>query len=155
MTSNEQLIFDFYTAFQSKEAEKMVSIYSETIRFNDPAFGDLQGEDAKNMWRMLIENGTDLKIEFKITDSDQNWVTAHWEAYYTFSRTGRSVHNKIDATFTIENGEITNHVDTFNLWSWSKQAMGTTGWLLGWSEFFRKKLHKTTHKMLSKHSSKL
>jgi len=154
MTSNEQLIFDFYTAFQNRDSKKMVSHYANNIHFNDPGFGDLHGDDAKNMWRMLIENGTDLKIEFEITESKDNWVKAHWEAHYTFSKTGRSVHNKIDAAFIIENGKIVSHMDTFNLWSWSKQAMGTIGLLLGWSLFFRKKLHKTTQKMLSNYSSK-
>ena len=36
---------------------------------------------------------------------------AHWEADYTFSSTGRKVHNVIDATFEFEGGLIRAHRD--------------------------------------------
>tara|TARA_R110002050_G_scaffold204327_1_gene339679 strand:+ start:166562 stop:167029 length:468 start_codon:yes stop_codon:yes gene_type:complete len=154
MDSNSEIINRFYTAFQSKNAEGMVKFYANNITFEDPAFGKLNGEDAKNMWRMLCANSSDLELEFQITSSNGNQVTAHWEAKYTFSKTGRKVHNKIDATFFIANNEIISHVDQFDLWSWSQQAMGLTGFLLGWSDFFRKKLQKTTHQTLAKYTSK-
>jgi len=154
MNQNEQVIFNFYTAFQNLDAETMVSHYTDSIIFEDPGFGEIRGEDAKNMWRMLCKNAQDLNITFSITGSKGDKVTAHWDAEYTFSRTGRFVKNSIDATFTLENGKITDHRDHFNLWKWSQQALGTSGLLLGWSPFFRKKLHESTGLMLQKFGSK-
>ena len=48
-----QLIKDFYQAFAALDAETMASCYHKDILFEDPAFGVLKGEKAKNMWRML------------------------------------------------------------------------------------------------------
>jgi len=153
MNQNEQIVFDFYSAFQSLDAENMVKHYADNIQFEDPAFGKLPNEDAKNMWRMLCRNASDLKITFSILNSEGNLVNAHWDAQYTFSKTGRFVKNSIDATFTLENGKITNHLDQFNLWKWSKQALGLTGYLIGWSPFFKKKLQSSTNKLLQKFGS--
>ena len=51
--------------------------------------------------------------------------------FYTFNQTNRKVHNKISAIFIIENGLIVEHIDEFNLYNWSKQAIGIKGFLLG------------------------
>lgn len=154
MNQNEQIVFDFYTAFQHLDANKMISHYSDNIQFEDPAFGTLKGIDAKNMWRMLCENASDFSIQFQINSSTNNKVYAYWEAQYTFSKTGRQVLNKIHAEFTLSNGAITHHTDSFNLWVWSRQAMGLTGWFLGWSSLFKNKLHQTTRKALQKYTLK-
>ena len=154
MKTNTQIVTEFYTAFQNKDSKTMTSLYAENISFTDPAFGTLIGEDAKNMWRMLCENATDLKITFEVLEASSNMVKAHWEANYTFSRTGNRVHNKIDASLTIKEGLIESHVDQFNLWVWSQQALGTSGWLLGWSGAFKSKLQKQTKKLLANYKSK-
>ena len=44
----------FYQAFHERKAEEMVSHYHKDIVFSDPGFGTLKGEEAANMWRMLI-----------------------------------------------------------------------------------------------------
>ena len=146
-------IKQFYTAFQNKEAEKMVTLYDDNVLFQDPAFGQLKGEEAKNMWRMLCSSAKDLKITFELLEADDDIIKVHWEANYTFSKTGRRVHNKIDAEFIFKNGLIIKHTDHFNLWIWSQQALGISGWLLGWSSFFRQKMHKSTRKLLAEYSS--
>jgi len=43
------LIEKFYTAFQNKDAEIMISCYHDDIIFCDPAFGEINGDDAKAM----------------------------------------------------------------------------------------------------------
>ena len=153
MEKNIDIITNFYTAFSNQDAKGMVKYYADNVIFEDPAFGKLKGEEAKNMWRMLCQNAKDLKVEFEVTGTDSNWVKVHWEAKYPFSKTGRFVHNKIDALIIIEDGLIVKHTDVFNLWQWSRQAMGISGLLLGWSSFFRAKMQKTTHELLSKYSS--
>lgn len=148
----ENVIEKFYTAFKNLDAEKMVIHYHDDIVFEDPAFGVLKGEHAKNMWRMLCssQNGKDFKINTSKINCDANKGSVHWEAHYTFSKTGRNVHNKIDAEFELKDGKIIRHVDRFDLHEWSKQALGFKGALLGWSSFFKKKLNLQTNQLLSK-----
>lgn len=150
------IIQSFYQAFADQNAEKMVSFYSDDIEFTDPAFGTLKGERARNMWRMLIESqkGKKFDVTFSDVKEDDQGGSAHWEAKYTFSQTGRSVHNKIDANFVIKDGKITKHIDQFNTRSWASQAMGFKGWLLGGTTFFQKKLNAQTNKLLNNWEAK-
>ncbi len=76
-------------------------------------------------------------------------VTAHWEPVYSFSQTGRHVHNIIDAEFEFKDGKIIRHIDTFDFWRWSKQALGAPGLLLGWSSFLRNKVSTMAAKSLT------
>mgnify|MGYP001399064294 CR=1 FL=1 len=140
------IITEFYTAFANHDYKGMVACYHDEVEFSDPAFGTLKGDQAKAMWKMLIERSEGkLKVEFSnITDN-----SAHWEAYYVFSKTGRNVHNKIDARFEFKDGKIYRHHDHFNLWKWSSQALGLSGLLLGYTSFFRDKLQTQTRKLLS------
>lgn len=85
------------------------------------------------MWRMLTERGKDLEVSFRDVTADGDGTTrAHWEATYTFSGTGRRVHNVIDAVFEIRDGKVVRHVDTFDLWRWMRMALGPKGVVLGW-----------------------
>ncbi|HET8803851.1 MAG TPA: nuclear transport factor 2 family protein, partial [Aequorivita sp.] len=119
-------------------------------------FGVLRGEEAKNMWRMLCQ--TQRGKEFKVITSNIEYTPeagkARWEAFYTFNKTGRKVHNIIYATFKFKDGKIIHHVDRFNLYKWSKQAMGLKGILVGWTSFFRKKLNNQTRFLLSEFQKK-
>jgi limonene-1,2-epoxide hydrolase len=152
MATSENLIEKFYNAFQRLDAETMVSCYHDDIRFEDPAFGVLNGVQAKNMWRMLCnsQKGKDFKV--KVSSIAYNDVTgkATWEAFYTFSKTERKVHNLIEANFELQDGKIIVHTDHFNLYRWSRQAFGITGLLMGWTSFFRKKLQQQTRQLLFK-----
>jgi ketosteroid isomerase-like protein len=132
------LIEQFYRAFQRKDAEEMASLYTDDVRFSDPAFGPLEGEHARNMWRMLAARATDLELTFSnVTDG-----SAHWEARYTFTQTGRKVHNVIDARFQFRDGKIARHDDHFDFWRWSRQALGPAGLLLGWTPLLQKAVRK-------------
>jgi hypothetical protein len=93
------LIETFYTAFQQRDAATMISCYHDDITFTDPAFGELKGDDAKAMWKMLCGNATDLRIEYSNITASLKKGSAHWEAWYSFSKTGRKVHNVIEAVF--------------------------------------------------------
>ena len=147
------LIFKFYTAFTNLDGNEMANCYHNDIIFEDPAFGILEGERAAAMWKMLCESqkGKDFKIEFSNIEASNYGGSAHWEAYYTFSKTGRKVHNKIDAQFEFKDGLIYRHQDKFNLHNWAKQAMGIKGLLFGSTGFFEKKLHNQTNSMLDKY----
>ncbi len=118
----------------------MQACYADNATFNDAVFKNLNSEQVKAMWEMLILKGKDLRIEFSNISSDGNNVKAHWDAYYTFSATGKKVVNNIDARFEIENVKIVKHTDTFDFHTWSTQALGIKGFLLGWTTFLRKKV---------------
>lgn len=128
----------FYEAFSKRDAEGMVKHYADDVRFSDPVFENLEGEEAKNMWRMLCERGKDLVVE----PSDITESSAHWDAHYTFGLTGRKVLNRIDATFTFEGDKIKTHTDVFDLWKWTRMAIGVPGVLMGWAPFFQNALRK-------------
>lgn len=153
----EELITKFYTAFKNLDAETMVSYYHDDIVFEDPAFGVLKGEHAKNMWLMLLasQKGKDFKVTFSDVKANKNSGTALWEAKYVFSKTGRHVHNKVSAYFEFKDGLIIKHTDTFNLHKWASQAIGLKGKLLGGTNFFKRELQKQTNSLLDKFEAQL
>ena len=150
------IISNFYAAFSDLDAEAMVAHYHDEIVFQDPAFGELKGERAKNMWKMLCESqkGKDFRVEYFDVSSNGIKAKAKWEAHYNFSQTGRKVHNKINASFTFKDGLIVRHDDSFNLQNWAKQAMGFKGLILGGTGFFKRKLNAQTNRMLDKYEAK-
>lgn len=131
-TANAALIERFYEAFARQDGETMAGCYEPGAHFHDPVFEDLHGDEVGSMWRMLCARATDLEVVHSDVEADAETGSAHWEADYTFS-TGRAVHNVIDASFRFENGLIADHRDRFDLYAWSRQALGPVGVLLGWS----------------------
>ena len=148
------LIQRFYEAFAQRNAEAMAECYHEDAIFNDPAFVNLDSKEVKAMWKMLCEAGRDLKITCSDIKTTAQEGSCTWEATYTFSRTGRKVHNIIRASFVFKDGKILKHTDTFDFYRWSKQALGLTGWLLGWTGFMQKKVQETAKKSLDKYMSR-
>lgn len=143
MHINEQIIHKFYEAFAQKDFNAMAECYHPEAIFKDEAF-DLKGsKQIGSMWRMLIERGTDLRMEFSNIQANDSTGKAHWEAWYTFSSTGNKVHNIIDANFTFKDGKILNHRDSFNFYRWSAQSLGITGKLLGWTGYLHQKVRAT------------
>ncbi len=132
MHPHAQLVDTFYAAFAKRDAEAMVACYHPKIHFSDPVFQDLHGPRAGNMWRMLCERATTLRVTHSGVTADDSTATARWEAHYDFTATGRKVHNIIDARFELADGKIIRHADTFDLWRWAGMALGPKGKLLGW-----------------------
>jgi ketosteroid isomerase-like protein len=148
---NELLVERFYTAFQNKDAAGMQACYADDVVFTDPAFGMLHGDNAKQMWGMLLERGKDLKIDFSDIKDNGKTITASWQAQYAYGPKKRKVDNQIKARFWVLNGKIIRHVDRFDLWKWSRQALGPMGFVLGWSGYFKQKLQSKTRAMLKKY----
>ncbi|RSK38546.1 nuclear transport factor 2 family protein [Mangrovimonas spongiae] len=148
----ENTINAFYKAFNNLDAETMVSYYHDDIVFKDPAFGTLKGHHAKNMWRMLCQSQKNK--DFKVTAYNITNSSATWEAFYTFSKTKRKIHNTVNAKFMFQDGKIISHTDTFNLYKWSKQALGLKGTLIGWTPFFKTQFQQQTNKLLHQFEQK-
>jgi hypothetical protein len=148
--TNDQLISDFYTAFNSGDYIQMQQAYHADATFYDPVFQDLSAVQVKAMWQMLLTSSKDLKVICSEIKSNELSGSCRWDAWYTFSRTGRKVHNIIYARFQFKDGRIFRHEDRFNFWRWSRQALGFSGLLLGWTSAVRNKVRSTAKSSLDK-----
>lgn len=155
---SQKTIEAFYAAFARLDGEAMQRFYAEGARFDDEAFSLSGPREIGGMWRMLCDatkSKPESKAHWKLEVSAITDRSAHWDAHYLFSATGRSVINRIDAEFEFDaNGLITKHRDRFDFWAWSRQALGAPGLLLGWSPFLRSKVRAQAAANLKRYLTK-
>lgn len=150
-----QLIEKFYFSFASADIAEMHKCYHPEVIFQDPIFGKLIGDDARDMWQMLIEKSQgEMDIRFSKLKVFENDGSAEWRANYLFSTTNREVKNYVHAKFVFKDGLIYHHNDYFNLYTWSKQAFGFKGVLLGWTPFFKNKVQQQALQSLHSYQRK-
>jgi ketosteroid isomerase-like protein len=154
MNDNEKLIQHFYNSFAQRDYKAMQDCYADDATFSDEAFQNLNSAQVKAMWEMLIKRGKDLEIRFQNVSADEKSGSAEWIANYTFSQTGNKVENHIKANFEFANGKIVKHIDSFDFYRWSSQALGLTGKLLGWTSFLQKKVSEKAMKNLAEFMEK-
>ena len=140
MHPNADLITRFYSAFADNDYVTMASCYADDAVFEDPVFGELDAEGARAMWRMFCTSGNDIELSFDDVVADDVSGSARWEARYEFPKTGRDVHNKISASFAFRDGLIVRHDDHFDLYRWTRMALGPIGTVLGWSPMVQGKV---------------
>jgi hypothetical protein len=156
MHSNAKTLIRFYKAFAQLDAATMASCYAENASFQDPAFTLKGREQIGGMWNMLCSATKDKgmahwKLEFSDIQADDAKGSAHWEAHYLFSATGKNVHNIIDGKFSFTpDGFIATHNDHFDFWRWSRQALGLPGLLLGWTPLLKMMVQKQASSGLQK-----
>ena len=156
MHPNHQTIETFYAAFARLDPDGMSHCYADNATFDDEVFSLRGKREVMGMWRMLCEatraKGRDVwRLEYDGVDADATTGKAHWDAYYRFSATGRMVHNSVDGAFSFDpRGLIVTHRDRFDFWSWSRQALGAPGLLLGWTPMLRGKVKATAAESLKK-----
>jgi hypothetical protein len=152
MTDNEKTLLKFYTAFTSVNVVQMCECYHPNIHFQDPVFGVLKGNEVCQMWKMLIEKSKEnLKIEFFDIKANEYLGSTSWIATYHFSKTNRKVINSISSNFHFQDGLIIKQTDDFDVWKWSKQALGIKGFLLGWTGYMQKKIQNQAQVSLQKY----
>ncbi len=151
MDAHAAVIQRLYESFQNQDAAGMAACYHAEAVFNDPVFKDLRGAQIGAMWDMLLSRASDLTIRFSDVQADGDRGSARWEADYPFSQTGRMVRNKIAAQFEFKDGLIVRHTDTFDLWKWTRMALGPTGLLLGWTPMVQGKVRAQARRALEKH----
>jgi ketosteroid isomerase-like protein len=144
------IIDEFYRAFQERDWQRMNESYHIKIVFSDPVFQHLAGEQAKAMWHMLTTSARDLTVAHSKITTNGNEGACHWEAWYTFSKTGAKVHNVIDAKFEFLDGKIIKHTDSFDLRKWAGMALGVPGRLLGWTPWMQGKIRATAASSLAR-----
>ena len=148
---NAELLTNFYRAFAARDGKEMARAYSADAEFSDPVFIGLRGAEVGAMWTMLCSRAKDLRIEARDIEADDAKGRAHWEAWYPFTKTGRNVHNVIDAAFTFNgDGEIVRHIDTFDFHRWAGMALGASGKLLGWTPVIRNAVRKEARRGLER-----
>ena len=147
---NDALIERFYEAFARSDGPAMAACYAPDVHFRDPVFGDLAGTAAGAMWRMLTRASRDFRLELLEHSSDSTAGSAHWQAHYTFSQTGRPVINDVTAAFRFWDGLIVDHVDTFDFRRWASQALGLRGALLGWTPIVRSAVRRRARESLER-----
>jgi len=145
--SNSDLITSFYEAFRRKDHRSMGDCYHPSAMFSDPIFMSLQGDEVRAMWHMLCDQGTDIDVSFEGVEADQVSGSAHWQARYTFT-SGRRVHNFAQASFTFQDGKIIEHRDEFDLWQWTRMAIGPIGTFAGWSRPLQNKVRAAADRNL-------
>jgi hypothetical protein len=127
----------------------MAACYHADAKFRDPVF-ELDGERIGKMWTMLCSRGEDLRVEFSNVAADADRGSADWQAWYTFKSSGRPVHNIIHANFRFADGLFIEHIDDFDFWRWSRQALGPAGLLLGWTPFIPAKVRSEAARALER-----
>lgn len=131
---NRTTIERLYAAMQQRDGAAMADCYAVDGTFTDPVFGELADGEPGDMWRMLTSRSTDLSVELGEHEANDRSGSASWVARYTFTQTGRGVVNEGFSLFDFDpEGLIRNQHDDFDFWRWARQALGRTGWLLGWT----------------------
>eukprot|EP00762_Andalucia_godoyi_P004675 ANDGO_03671.mRNA.1 hypothetical protein len=160
----EATIRRFYDAFSKRDWAGMAACYetSDDLTFEDPAFGLLKGDRVTMMWRMLCERASDdFCLEYDLgniqVDDEKDSAAAHWEAHYTFSSTKRKVHNIVSSHFEfLPNGDkILHQKDSFDMWAWTRQALGLVGLLAGWTPMLKSKVQSDANANLDKFIKRL
>lgn len=137
MHANVALVDRLYAAFRARDSAAMIACYQPDATFHDPIF-DLKGGEVGDMWAMFCDRGRDLVLDWKVLHADDGAGHATWEPRYTFSVTGRPIHNRIASRFTFRDGRIATQMDSFSLWRWSRMALGPKGAVLGWTPLVQK-----------------
>jgi hypothetical protein len=136
MHPNAALIEQFYSCFSKSDFEGMKKCLHPDIRFKDLGF-QLHGKEVGAMWHMICDNG--IKITYDSIKANDSEGSAHWACDYLFHQKegsrGSPVHNVVYASFTFQNGLIRHHEDSCDYKKWVRQALGWTGFLVGWLPF--------------------
>jgi len=142
MNEKEKIIHKLYSALQDLDYEGMIKCYHPEATFEDPVFRLGTKNEIAGMWTMLCKRAKKFELKYYDVRVYGKEGEAQITAKYLFSQTDRMVHNQISAHFKFKDGLIIEQVDFFDFWKWSRQALGLTGLLLGWSTFLQNKVRK-------------
>ena len=145
---SNDVIEQLYASFARLDHAGMAACYAPDATFSDPVFRDLRGPQVPAMWRMLCARAGDLRVTCSDVRVENDRGSARWQADYTFAKTKRPVHNVIEATFVLKDGKIVAHRDRFDLWRWTRMALGAPGVLFGWSPPMQNKVRAEAMKGL-------
>lgn len=151
--SHAELIERFYSAFAAGDHVTMAGCYADHAVFRDPVFGSLSADEVRAMWRMFCSSGNEIDVSFGDVTVLGDKGSARWEAIYRFPKTGRQVHNKISASFVFMGGLIARHEDEFDLYRWTRMALGPLGTFLGWTPIVQNQVRAQARSQLERFRS--
>lgn len=147
-----QILETLYSALQRRDHQAMAALYHPEATFEDEVF-QLKGAEIGKMWHMLCARGQDLELRWSgLSTLPDGRARGRWEPTYTFSKTGRKVHNRIETEVELRDGLIWRQQDRFDFWRWSRQALGLPGWLLGWTPLLRRQVAQQANATLARFS---
>jgi uncharacterized protein len=130
MESNRALLEKLYNGLERHDHDAMADCYHPDATFADIAF-DLRGrEQIHAMWHMIAES--DLESTYSIESCNARDGVVGWIADYTFTDTGRRVHNVLRSRLVLNDGLIVEHRDDSDPWKWGLQALGPVKGPLAW-----------------------
>jgi SnoaL-like domain len=142
MANPKQVVQSFFVCFGKRKAEGMNALYHPQATFTDPVFGRLDVAQTQAMWALLCARGQDLRLKFDVVESDENFAKVQWQAWYSFGKAKRKVHNRVTSIFEFQDGLIYRQTDTFDFHRWARQALGLPGMLFGWTGLLRQQVRK-------------
>ncbi|WP_299159182.1 hypothetical protein [uncultured Tenacibaculum sp.] len=69
---------------------------------------------------MWFSKKEDVIVKVSNIEYIDDLAYANWQTIYIYTKTGRKVHNKVNASFKLKNDKIIEHIDVFSLHSWAK-----------------------------------
>ena len=122
----------FYEAFTVRDRYTMGLLYAEHATFSDPVFQLLNAKGTRLMWQMLLSRAEDdFGIEVDILEDGAVARACELGGAVHISATGRPVKNHVTTEMQLVAGKIVRQEDTFSLWRWSSQALGSEGLTAG------------------------
>ena len=126
---NYFLLQRLFTALDQHNHATMGSCYHAEATFHDIAFNLERRQRIQSMWHMICE-GTDIRAEFEVVHANEQEGRVNLVDDYTFTDTGRHVHNVIDSRFRFRDGLIAEHRDLCDAHAWGAMALGGVGGFL-------------------------
>lgn len=130
----------FFDAFAVGDWHAMGRLYAPQARFSDPLFPQLDAEQVRALWQMLLTQAQGFRLSYRIDAESDHAARVLWVAHYLYGR--RPVVNRVVSEMQLGAGCILVQNDHFNLWRWARQALGLTGWLLGGTPLLRRRLRR-------------
>jgi len=155
--ANALLLQRLFTSLNQHDHEAMAACYHLEATFTDIAF-DLRGrKQVHAMWHMICQPEdrlSDIKASFNIVHADDHAGKVSLVDDYTFSSTGRRVHNAIDSSFRFENGLVIEQRDVCDAGAWAAMALGgLSGFLAGRFRIVRSfKARQMLQKFINQHA---
>lgn len=153
--TNEETVYHFYKSLNEGNVDAMLSCYHPEIVFEDPIFGELHGERAMHMWRMLLKRpNSKLRIKVENVHQIRGMVMCLWTAKYEYGKNKRKVYNVVESQFMFKGSKVFEHRDSFHTYMWIKQALGMMGFLFGWSNWYQDLIKKQANRHLDSYIKK-
>ena len=91
--ANKILLQRLFTSLDRHDRTTMAGCYDSAAKFTDIAFDLKNGKEIHAIWHMICEG--DIRTTFDVVHADDHTAEVNVIDDYTFSSTGRKVHNVI------------------------------------------------------------